>query len=159
MAGFDYSRGRSNNMVAAEDRGMLTIGRWAKRYGVSARAATEVMQPCEAHHTGTGRRGKSRLTPVIERDREPTAEELAAMRVWDSGQRPVVCGWFTKWDRRYDGPYGRRRNVPTVGLYEGDVADAPRDLVKLTPAEFASAKAYAGRDLKAYATDFREVRE
>lgn len=83
MAGFNYELGRSNNMVAAEEAGKITIGRWAKRFRVSARAAVAIMRPSEAHHTGTGRRGKSRLTPVIEGDREPTSDQLAAMREFD----------------------------------------------------------------------------
>lgn len=83
MAGFNYELGRSNNMVAAEDRGMITIGRWAKRHGVSAAAAQEIIRPTEAHHTGTGRRGKSRLTFVIASEIEPTAGQLSAMREFD----------------------------------------------------------------------------
>ncbi len=87
MAGFDYEAGRSNNMVAAEERGMVTIGRWARRYKVSAAAARAIMRPHEAHHTGTGRRGKSRLTYVIAGDCEPTAEQLAAMRDFDAAAK------------------------------------------------------------------------
>ena len=87
MAGFDYEAGRSNNMVAAEGRGMVTIGRWAKRFGVSAAAAVNVMRPAEAHHTGTGRRGKSRLTPVIDGDTEPTAVQVAAMKALDAAAK------------------------------------------------------------------------
>lgn len=83
MAGFNYELGRSNNMVSAEDRGMITIGRWAKKHKVSAAAAQAIMQPSEAHHTGTGRRGKSRLTAVIAGDLVPTQEQLAAMRDFD----------------------------------------------------------------------------
>ena len=83
MAGFNFAAGRSNNMVAAEAAGKVTIGRWARRYGVSAAAAVAVMQPSEAHHTGTGRRGRSRLTPVIAGDCEPTAEQVAAMKEFD----------------------------------------------------------------------------
>jgi len=86
MAGFDYAAGRSNNMVEAEARGMVTIGRWAKRHGISARAAKAIMRPSEAHHTGTGFRGRSRLTPVIDADTEPSADELAEMRAYDPEQ-------------------------------------------------------------------------
>lgn len=158
MAGFNYELGRSNNMVAAEERGMITLGRWGRRYGVSARAVQEVMRPTEAHHTGTGRRGKSRLTYVIEAATTPTAEQLAAMRAWDAGQRPVVQGWFTSWRKDYSGPYGRRRNVPVLAVYRGDVASAPKGLVELSDPDFAAAQALAGRDLVAYARDWREVR-
>ena len=84
MAGFNYECGRSNNMVAAESRGLITIGRWAKRHGVSAAAAVAVMNPNEAHHTGTGRFGKSRLTPVIDADATPTNEQLAEMKAFDA---------------------------------------------------------------------------
>lgn len=83
MAGFNFELGRSNNMVAAESRGMITIGRWAKRFKVTAAAAVAVMQPPEAHHTGTGRRGKSRLTQVIDSAVEPTAEQIETMRDFD----------------------------------------------------------------------------
>lgn len=159
MAGFDFAAGRSNNMVAAEAAGKITIGRWAKRHGVSARAAIEVMRPAEAHHTGTGRRGKSRLTPVIAADLEPMPEQLAAMQAWDRGERPIVQGWYTTWERRYDGPHGRKHNVPVLAVYHGDAAEAPRDLRQLDDAEFAAASALAGRDLKPYATSLLEVRD
>jgi hypothetical protein len=159
MAGFNFEEGRSHNMCAAEARGMVTIGRWAKRHKVSARAACEVMQPTEAHHTGTGRHGKSRLTPVISAATEPTADQLAAMQAWDRCERPTVRGWYTKWDRRYYGPYGRKRNVPTVGLFCGDAADDPGITQIVDDAEWAEAQAFAGRDLIGYATDFRQVRE
>lgn len=158
MAGFDFEAGRSNNMVAAEDRGMITIGRWAKRHGVSAAAAVEVMHPTEAHHTGTGRRGTSRLTPVIDSAAEPTAEQLAAMLAWDRGDRPTVRGWHTVWVKDYSGPYGRRRNVPTLGLYEGDKASAPRGFEPLSDEDFERAKSLAGRTLRPYAARFDEVR-
>lgn len=158
MACFNYELGRSNNMVAAEERGMVTLGRWAKRHGVSARAAQEVMRPTEAHHTGTGRRGKSRLTYVIAGDLEPTAEQLAAMREWDAGQRPVVQGWHTVWRKDYSGPYGRRRNVPVLAMYRGDAAKAPKGLVALSDEDYAAAEQLAGRDLVPFATSWREVR-
>lgn len=159
MAGFDYKRGRSNNMVAAEKAGKITIGRWAKRYGVSAKAATWVMQPTEAHHTGTGRRGKSRLTPVLPRELEPTAEQLAAMKRWDSGDRPPVKGWFIKW-RRVPSDYGRGRvSLPTVGLFVGDPAEAPKGFEPLDDAEFERAREYEGRRLRAYADSFDQVKD
>jgi len=158
MSGFNFALGRSNNMVVAEDRGMMTIGRWGKRHGVSARAAVEVMHPAEAHHTGTGRRGKSRLTPVIASDCEPSAEQLAAMRAWDAGERPAVRGWYIKWLRDYSGFRGRRRNVPTLGVYVGDPADAPRDLAELDEADFARATALAGHTLVAFARRFDDLR-
>ena len=158
MAGYNYQAGRSNNMVDAEARGMITIGRWAKRHGVSARAAVEVMQPSEAHHTGTGRRGKSRLTAVIEVACEPTAAQLIEMRSWDRGQRPTVRGWYIKWLRDYSGPYGRRRNVPTLGLYEGDPAKAPNGFRPIgEDPDWATAKALEGRTLRPYATRFDQV--
>ena len=84
MAGFNYSLGRSNNMVSAESRGMITIGRWAKKIKVSAAAARYVMQPREAHHTGTGHTGKSRLTSVIDEATNPTDEQLREMRAFDA---------------------------------------------------------------------------
>lgn len=157
MAGFNYELGRSNNMVEAERRGMITIGRWAKRYGVSARAAVEVMQPCEAHHTGTGRRGKSRLTPVIESDLEPTAEQLERMKAWDRGQRPPVRGWYVEWEVNYDGPYGRRRNIPRLAVYEGDPAKAPRNFTLLDEADYRRACELQGRRLRAYAVRYDQV--
>lgn len=156
MAGFNYELGRSNNMVSAEERGMITLGRWARRHGVSAGAAQEVMRPSEAHHTGTGRRGTSRLTPVLPGALEPTAEQLEAMRAWDRGERPTVQGWFVAW-RRERGNYGRVRNVPTLGVFRGDVADAPRELAKLSDADYAAAAALAGRTLRPYALRFDEV--
>lgn len=158
MAGFNYELGRSNNMVAAEERGMVTLGRWGRRHGVSARAVEEVMHPTEAHHTGTGRRGKSRLTYVIAGDLVPTAEQLAAMQAWDAGQRPVVQGWHTAWRKDYSGPYGRRRNVPVLAVYRGDAAKAPKGLVPLNDEDFAAASALAGRDLRPYARSWRDVR-
>ena len=99
MAGFDYSAGRSNNMVAAESRGMITIGRWAKRHGVSAAAAVAVIRPHEAHHTGTGRRGTSRLTPVVDSATEPTAAQLSAMVEHDrlSAQSRTIGGCRVRW--------------------------------------------------------------
>lgn len=159
MAGFNFELGRSNNMVTAEERGMVTLGRWGRRHGVSARAVQEVMRPTEAHHTGTGRRGTSRLTYVIEADREPTAEQLAAMRAWDSGQRPVVQGWYTAWSKDYSGPYGRRRNVPILDVYRGDAAGAPKGLVELNDADFAAALVLAGSELRPWAKSWQEVRE
>lgn len=158
MAGFDYDTGRSNNMMTAEATGKTTIGRWAKRHGVSARAATEIMRPIEAHHTGTGRRGKSRLTPVIASETEPTTEQLAAMRAWDHGERPLVQGWYTKWEKRYDGPRGRKRNVPILAVYCGDPAKAPHGLTTLSDENYVEAMKLAGRDMKAYATSFRQVK-
>jgi hypothetical protein len=159
MAGFDYAQGRSNNMVAAEDRGMVTIGRWAKRHGVSARAAIEVMRPTEAHHTGTGRRGKSRLTAVIAGDCEPTAEQVAAMQAWDRGERPSVRGWYTTWEADYSGRFGRRCNIPLLAVYQGDAGKAPRGFQPITDdADWAAAQALAGRQLKPYAKSWREVR-
>ena len=157
MAGFDYQAGRSNNMVLAESNGKVTIGRWAKRHGVSARAAVEVMRPSEAHHTGTGRVGKSRLTPVIGRAVEPSPAELSAMRAWDRGDRPRVMGWYVRWTKDYSGPYGRKRNVPTVGLYRDDVATAPKDLIRLEESEFERAKAFEGKALRAWATGFDQI--
>lgn len=158
MAGFNFELGRSNNMVTAEERGMVTLGRWGRRHGVSARAVQEVMRPTEAHHTGTGRRGKSRLTYVIAAATTPTAEQLAAMRAWDAGQRPVVQGWHTTWRKDYSGLYGRRRNVPVLAVYRGDAAGAPKGLVSLNDADFAAASALAGRDLRPWATSWQEVR-
>lgn len=87
MAGFNYSLGCSNNMLAARERGMVNVGTWGRRWGVSAAAVIEVMRPAEAHHTGTGRRGRSRLTYVIAGATEPTADQLAAMRGFDAEMR------------------------------------------------------------------------
>lgn len=165
MAGFDYSAGRSNNMVAAEERGMITLGRWAKRHGVSAAAAKHVMHPSEAHHTGTGRRGKSRLTYVLPAALEPSESELASMRAWDVQAREqraadaerVVRGWYTAWRVEY-GQYGRKRNVPVVGLYSGPADRAPRGLTEMTEPEYAEAEPLLGRALKPWATSWREVR-
>lgn len=130
MAGFNYGLGRSNNMVAAEASGKITIGRWAKRHKVSAAAAGAVMQPCEAHHTGTGRPGKSRLTPVIQADREPTADQLARMQEFDRAQQeplptPVThADCVIRWVEfdNLTGAYGRiiRRNcVPREVIERG----------------------------------------
>ncbi|MFQ5591319.1 MAG: hypothetical protein ACE5HE_09170 [Phycisphaerae bacterium] len=157
MAGFNHERGRSNNMVDAEARGMVTVGRWARRHGVSARAAVEVMRPDEAHHTGTGRRGKSRLTHVLPRELEPSAGQLEAMRAWDAGDRPAVRGWHSKWEVEYTGPYGRRRNVPVLGVYEGDPAKAPKGLEPLGDDDYAKAAKLAGQRLRAYAKRFDDV--
>ena len=157
MAGFDYAAGRSNNMIAAEANGMVTIGRWAKRLGVSARAAVEVMSPGEAHHTGTGWPGRSRLTPVIDAATEPTPEQLAAMQAWDRGERVTVRGWCIAWRTSYDGPYNRRKNGPILAVYEGDLADAPRGLRLLDDADFELAKSLSGRRLNPFASDFRDV--
>ncbi len=87
MAGFSFSAGCSNNMLAARERGMVNASTWGRRHGVSAAAVVEVMRPGEAHHTGTGRRGRSRLTPVLPDDLEPTGEQLAAMRAFDAAAR------------------------------------------------------------------------
>lgn len=159
MAGFNFEKGRSNNMVEAEEsRGKITIGRWAKKINVSARAAIAVMQPTEAHHTGTGRRGKSQLTSVIDADLVPTTDQVAAMRAWDAGEWPAVRGWFVHWEKDYDGR-GRRHNVPYVGLYEGDAKDAPRKMTFLTDAEFARAKIYEGKQLAPFARYYDDVCE
>jgi hypothetical protein len=158
MAGFNHNAGRSNNMVEAEEHGLVTIGRWAKKHGVTARAAVEVMNPSEAHHTGTGRRGKSRLTPVILESTTPTGEQLEAMKAWDRGERPTVRGWYVAWERNYDGPYGRRRNVPTLGIFCGDKAKAPKDITKIEDdSDWAAAKALEGRRLEAYANSWKKV--
>jgi hypothetical protein len=115
MSGFNYAAGRSNNMMAAESRGMVTIGRWARQYGVSAAAAVEVMRPGEAHHTGTGRVGKSRLTPVIDGDREATPEEISVMKELDRAAKAAraappreVPGCTARW-LSWPGRYARRR--------------------------------------------------
>lgn len=155
MAGFDFSRGRSNNMIDAEARGMLTIGRWGKRYGVSAAAVEAVMRPTEAHHTGTGRRGKSRLTPVIEAVLEPTAEQLEAMRAFDAGERPQAAGVYLKWEKVYDGPYGRKRFIPVVAIFRGDEVRS-RKLKEFTPLagdDLDFAREWEGKDLR----DFRAI--
>jgi len=158
MAGFDHQLGRSNNMVLAEAAGKVTIGRWAKRHKVSARAAVEVMRPGEAHHTGTGHRGKSRLTPVIDSTVEPTSEQVTAMQAWDRGERPAVRGWYTVWGR-VTGRYGRVYRVPRLATYEGDPVNAPRDFAPLEPEDFARAKLLAGRPLRPYAIRFDAVRD
>jgi hypothetical protein len=161
MAGFDYAAGRSNNMVEAESRGMVTIGRWARRFKVSAAAAVAVMRPTEAHHTGTGRRGKSRLTPVIDAATEPTAEQLAAMRAFDAGDRPQVSGVYLKWAAVYDGPYGRKRFIPTVAVFEGDEAASRKlkEFESLTPAEMALARAWAGKDIREFRAALKAARQ
>lgn len=159
MAGFDYAAGRSNNMVAAESRGMVTIGRWARRHGVSARAATEVMQPTEAHHTGTGRRGRSRLTPVIDSATEPTEEQLAAMQAWDRGDRPIVQGWYTAWERRKINCFGKLRSVPVLAVFRGDAAAAPKSLIALDDDDYQAASTLAGRDLAPYARYYTDLRD
>jgi hypothetical protein len=87
MAGFNFLAGRSNNMVLAESQGKITIGRWGKRYKVSAAAVMRIMCPTEAHHTGTGYRGKSRLTYVIHGETVPTEEQLERMRKFDADRR------------------------------------------------------------------------
>jgi hypothetical protein len=159
MAGFDFAAGRSNNMVEAELRGMVTIGRWGKRFGVSAAAVEAVMRPSEAHHTGTGRRGKSRLTPVIDSTLEPTAEQLAAMQAFDHGQRPQVAGVHLKWGKVYDGPYGRKRFVPLVAVFEGDEA-ASRKLKEFTPlagADLEIARQWEGKDLREFRAALAEI--
>jgi len=84
MAGFNYDSGCSNNMLEARERGMMNIGAWGRRYRVSAAAVENVMCPTEAHHTGTGRRGTSRLTYVISTKLEPTADQVAEMKRYDS---------------------------------------------------------------------------
>ena len=157
VSGFNYEVGRSNNMVAAEENGQVTIGRWAKRHGVSARAACEIMQPSEAHHTGTGRRGKSRLTPVIARETVPSADQLASMKAWDRGERQPVQGWFVRWEKTYTGPYGRRQNIPRLELYSGDPKNAPRGFKSLSDGDFARATTLAGKRLQAFANHFDEV--
>lgn len=87
MAGFDFSAGCSNNMLAARARGMVNAGTWGRRFRVSAAAVVAVMRPTEAHHTGTGLRGRSRLTPVLPGYLQPTEEQLAAMRAFDSAAK------------------------------------------------------------------------
>jgi len=152
MAGFNYEAGRSNNMVAAEDEGKLTAGRWGKRYGVSAAAVVAVMKPTEAHHTGTGRRGKSRLTSVLSGDLRPTDEQLAAMRAFDAGDRVKTKGAWLRWEAEYSGSFGRKRWVPTVGVYEGDEVPARKlkDFESLADADFAFAQGWQGRDFREF---------
>jgi hypothetical protein len=158
MAGFNHDLGRSNNMLAAEERGQVTVGRWAKKYGVTARAAVEVMNPSEAHHTGTGRRGKSRLTPVINESTVPTAEQLEAMKAWDRGERPTVRGWYVAWVKDYSGPYGRLRNIPTLGIFCGDCAKAPKGFTKIFhDSDWESAQFLKGHRLQAYANSWKQV--
>ena len=152
MAGFDFDRGRSNNMVEAESRGCLTAGRWGKRYGVSAAAVVAIMQPTEAHHTGTGRRGRSRLTAVLPGELVPTAEQLAAMRAFDTGDRPQVAGVYLKWKTVYDGPHGRKRFVPTVGIFEGDEVGSRKlkEFEPMTTEQMAVAREWEGKDLREF---------
>lgn len=117
MVGFNYERGRSNNMVDAESRGMMTVGRWANRYGVSARAVIVIMHPTEAHHTGAGHVGRSQLTPVLHYTHTPTNAELVAMRDFD--RTPLIdhldctARWLHWTTQRYRNR-GRtcRRRVP-----------------------------------------------
>lgn len=127
MAGYNYNAGRSNNMVAAESEGKVVVSQWAKRYRVSAAAAVEVMQPGEAHHTGTGRRGKSRLTPVLDWEQEPTEAKLAAMRQFDADKKaaktaaPVIHrGCIARWVyfTRRGGCYVPNEKVEKVAVVE-----------------------------------------
>ena len=149
MSGFNFEVGRSNNMLDAEERGMLTAGRWGRLHGgFSATAVVAVMRPSEAHHTGTGRRGKSRLTPVLDGDVGPTAEQTVAMRAFDAGDRPRVQGAYLKFESAR-GPYGRKRWIPTVGLFVGDEA-AARKLKEFEPlddAALAVARQWEGKDI------------
>jgi hypothetical protein len=116
------------------------------------------MNPSEAHHTGTGRRGKSRLTPVILESTTPTGEQLEAMKAWDRGERPTVRGWYVAWSKDYSGPYGRRRNIPTLGIFCGDKAKAPKDITKIEDdSDWAAAQALKGRRLEAYAVSWNKV--
>ena len=152
MAGFNYELGRSNNMVTAESRGMITIGRWAKKHGCSAAAAVAVMWPSEAHHTGTGRRGKSRLTAVIDRELVPTAEQLEAMRAFDAGRRPQTRGVYLKWSADYSGPYGRKSWIPTVAIFDGDEAAARKlkEFTAFSGEEFEFAREWEGKDIRQF---------
>lgn len=115
MAGFDYSQGKSNNALAAEAGGKITLGRWAKRYGVTAAAAKAVMNVYEYHHTGTGRRGKSRETYYIASTWQASPEQIAEMKAWDRTARLAKAGigaidhndCVVRWIE-WNGRYGRR---------------------------------------------------
>ena len=157
MAGFNFAAGASNNMIDARERGMVNVGDWARRHGCSAAAAVDVMAPTEAHHTGTGHRGKSRLTPVIAGDLEPTPEQIAAMKKFDAdrkaGALPQTRGLYMAWGTAYDGPYGRKRFFPAVGLFQGDAVKAKklREFEALpADAAWALAQTWAGKDLRDY---------
>lgn len=52
MAGYDWSEGKSNNAVDAEDRGLMTAGDLAKSLGLrKASTIQEFLFPCEWHHS------------------------------------------------------------------------------------------------------------
>lgn len=119
---------------------MLTLGRWARRHKLRASAAAvlAVMQPTEAHHTGTGRVGKSRISYVLPASQAPTQEQREAMLAHDAEQ-PVVyenCTVRRTIFSDLTGNYGRiiRRNcVPsekitraTVTIHHGEVVGYER---------------------------------
>lgn len=129
MAGFNYEAGKSNNMVSAEARGMLTLGRWAKKFGVKATAAAvkAVMQPTEAHHTGTGRVGKSRLSFVLDSAVGPNAEQIARMIDFDAAEPQVFLNCICRETvfGNLSGAYGRiirRKCVPSEKISRRTVA-------------------------------------
>ena len=52
MAGYDWSEGKSNNAVDAEDRGLMTAGDLAKSLGLrKASTIQEFLYACEWHHS------------------------------------------------------------------------------------------------------------
>lgn len=58
MAGYDWSEGKSNNAVIAEESGLMTASRlakWASRWkrfrGCTASDIKEILSPSEWHHT------------------------------------------------------------------------------------------------------------
>lgn len=53
MAGYNYQKGKSNNAVAAERRGLMTATQAAKAFGVEAKAISSLISSSEWHHSSS----------------------------------------------------------------------------------------------------------
>lgn len=53
MAGYDYGQWKSNNAVAAEEKGLFPASVIGRKLGVTAKSIKELMSYSERHHTGS----------------------------------------------------------------------------------------------------------
>lgn len=111
MAGYDFSNGRSNNAVAAEDRGLVlagTIARFLGR-GVTAADVENVLPRAEWHHVGAA---------FAERNYYEWPEEplIARIRTAASERKTAELKSFVADVEWFDWPafraYDRRRRKP-----------------------------------------------
>jgi len=154
------AQGKSNNYLAAQAAGRLTAGQAAKvlskRLGRPVKAKDLEPFATEYHHAGCFGGNKARRVfffAAADLERITAADlDRAALPVW---------GWVLGFKPVYDGPYGRKRYVPTIAeVGQFDQAKAKRLGEKfhlLTEAEAAEAKGAEGKVLPPSCEDWRQA--